>query len=141
MCPVLPLGNEPNVYEKTYDPYSRTMIEKYIAAITAPRYAAAEAKFCGPSSLTGAPEWIRRFAADFGASGKIAFIAEHAYPGGNARKVTDPAAGRDKLLSPDIYKPYPIRTQKLWRKFQPAATCPTGLRKRSNYYNGGALKM
>lgn len=127
------VGNEPNVYEHTFPVY-RAQLNRFMAAITA---VAPEAKFCGPSTTPGKAAWAREFAGDFGPSGRIAFVAQHSYPGGSGRKVTDPAVGRDRMLSPAWLGGY----EKFAQSFVPAAKA-AGLRYRleetNNFFNGGA---
>jgi hypothetical protein len=94
----LAIGNEPNIYAKTYPAYL-AMLKQYSAAINAPDVAPG-AKFCGPSTTPGKADWARNLAKDMGPTGKIAFICQHSYPGGGARKVTNPATARDAMHSP-----------------------------------------
>jgi hypothetical protein len=129
----LSIGNEPNVYEKEYQTY-RVHIEKFMTAVTA---TVPDAMYCGPSATPGKADWVRQFAVDFGPGGKLAYISQHSYCGGDARKVTSPAAGRDKLLSPAIYKSYrPMDTM-----LSEAATnnhLPFRIEEANSFYNGGA---
>jgi hypothetical protein len=129
------IGNEPNVYSKTYEPY-RDAIQKYIDAITAPAVAP-DAIFCGPSATPGKAAWARTFADDFGPGGKVKLITQHAYPGGSAKKVTDAATARDQMLSSDWHKNY----QKMYDAFVPAAKThklPYRLEEANSFFNGGA---
>ncbi len=129
----LTIGNEPNVYEKEYPKY-RDDLKRFIAAITA---VAPGAKFCGPATTPGTGGWAANFAADFGPSGNVVEVTQHSYPGGNSRKVTDPAAGREKMLSPEFAQQY----QKLYDAFVPAVL-KNGLTYRveetNSFFNGGA---
>lgn len=129
----LTIGNEPNVYEKVYPKY-RDDLKRFMTAITA---VAPDAKFCGPATTPGTGGWAANFAADFGPSGKVVEVTQHSYPGGNSRKVTDPAAGREKMLSADFAQQY----QKLYDAFVPAVQ-KNGLSYRveetNNFFNGGA---
>ncbi|MDB6017626.1 MAG: hypothetical protein JWR19_2115 [Pedosphaera sp.] len=129
------IGNEPNVFAKTYPAY-QAELEKYIAAITASGVAP-EAKFCGPSTTPNKAVWARDFANDFAHTGRIALITQHDYPGGSGRKVTNSAAGRDNMLS----TAWPEAYQKFYASFVPATVAngiPYRLEEANNYYNGGA---
>jgi hypothetical protein len=129
------LGNEPNVFAKEYPVY-RGEWEKYMETITAPGLAPG-ARFCGPSATPGKTAWARDFLKDFGSSGKIALISQHAYPGGGGNKVTDPAAARDKMLSPEWLKGY----ERFYKSFAAAALSnglPYRLEEANNFFNGGA---
>jgi hypothetical protein len=129
----LTIGNEPNVYEKEYPKY-REDLERFIKAIDA---VAPGARYCGPATTPNTGGWAANFAADFAPSGKIAEVTQHSYPGGNGRKVEDPVAGREKMLSPEFVQQY----QKLCDAFVPAAQ-KNGLGYRveetNSFYNGGA---
>lgn len=132
------IGNEPNMYAGTYDKY-KELLQSFITAIMAPGVAP-DAKFCGPSTTPGKAVWARDLAKDFGSSGHLALITQHAYPGGSARKVTDVAAGRDVLLSPKIEAAY----QKFYDSFVPAAfenKLPYRLEETNSYFNGGAKNV
>jgi hypothetical protein len=64
-------------------------------------------------------------------------VTQHSYPGGNSRKVTDPAAGRADMLSRAFEQKY----QKLYDVFVPtveAAGLKYRLEETNSYYNGGA---
>ena len=132
------IGNEPNVFAREYASY-RDEWKKYVDLITAPEHAP-EATFCGPSSTPGQAAWCRDFAADFGRSGKIRFIAQHAYPGGSGTAVTDPASARQRMLARLWTKGY----ESFHASFVPAVQL-VGLRYRieetNNFYNGGAAEV
>ncbi len=98
------VGNEPNMYAKTYPVY-RDLWLKFIAAVTAADMAPSAA-FCGPSTTPGKGTWAADFARDFASIGRLAFISQHSYPCGSGSKVTDAAAGRDKLLAADLPDAY-----------------------------------
>lgn len=129
----LTVGNEPNVYKKEYPVY-RDDLKRYITSISE---IAPAARFCGPATTPGAGGWAANFAADFAQSGKIVEVTQHSYPGGNARKVADPAAGRAQLLSPEFVQEY----EKLYQAFVPAVQ-KSGLGYRieetNSFFNGGA---
>jgi hypothetical protein len=129
------IGNEPNVFAKEYPTY-RDLWKKYMEAIVVPENAP-EARFCGPSSTPGKAAWAKDFANDFGASGRIAIIAQHDYPGGSAKKVTDVSAARDQMLSPEWVKGY----EKFYGQFVPAAklnNLPYRLEEANSFFHGGA---
>jgi hypothetical protein len=128
------IGNEPNIYEKQYPVY-RDRLKQFMVAISA---AAPGARFCGPATTPGPDAtWAADFAADFGPSGKIVEITQHSYPGGNSRAVTNPAAAREKILSPGFARQY----RELYDAFVPAVH-KQGLGYRieetNSFYNGGA---
>jgi hypothetical protein len=131
------IGNEPNVYSKTYtyEQYSADW-KKIMTAILAELPGAV---FCGPSATPGGGLWVRKFVAEYGPSRHIVFATYHSYPGGSGKKVTDPAAGRAKLLSPDLLNSYQkfadgfvpeVKAQKLNMNYR--------LEEANNYFNGGA---
>ena len=62
--------------------------------------------------------WARDFANEFASTGHVRFVSQHSYPGGSAKKVTDVAAARDKLLEPSINESY----QKMYDTFVPAGS-------------------
>jgi hypothetical protein len=129
----LTIGNEPNIYEKEYPKY-RDDLKAFMAAITA---VAADAKFCGPATTPEVGKWAANFAIDFGHSGNVVEVTQHSYPGGNGKKVTDPVAGREKMLSSEFSAAY----EKLYENFVPVVR-ENGLKYRveetNNFYNGGA---
>lgn len=131
----LVVGNEPDVYEKQYPRY-REDLRQYLAAILAPGVAP-NAKICGPSTTPGHPDWSNNFVADFGPTGHVLWITQHSYPGGNGKKVTDPAAQRERILSPEFAEHY----QKLADSFVPAveaARMQYRIEETNSFYNGGA---
>ncbi len=129
----LTIGNEPNIYEKEYPKY-RDDLKTFIAAITA---VAPDAKFCGPATTPEVGNWAANFAVDFGHTGNVVEVTQHSYPGGNGKKVTDPVAGREKMLSPGFSEAY----EKLYDNFVPVVL-KNGLKYRveetNSFYNGGA---
>ena len=129
------IGNEPNVFSTNYQVYLAEW-KRYAAQITAPTNSP-RAKFCGPGVSPGHETWSRDFADDLGPSGMLKFISQHDYPGGDARKVKDPAAGRDKILSPAMDDHY----LKFANVFLPAANSnglPCRLEEANSFYDGGA---
>jgi hypothetical protein len=129
------IGNEPNVFSTNYETYLAAW-KRYAAQITAPTNLPG-AKFCGPGVSPGHQFWSRNFADDLGKSGLLKFITQHDYPGGDARKVKDPAAGRDKILSPGMDGHY----LKFAGDFLPAAISnglPCRLEEANSFYDGGA---
>ncbi len=129
------IGNEPNVFAHgyTYDAYSaawKTFYDAIVAQVP-------NAMFCGPSTTPGKGAWVRSFAAQFGPTGHIAFVTQHAYPGGAGNKVTDPVAGRAKLLSASIEN----TDQDFYDGFVPAALAASlkyRIEEENNFFNGGA---
>ncbi len=129
------IGNEPNVFSTNYEVYLAEW-KRYAAQITAPANSPA-ATFCGPGVSPGHESWSRNFANEFGTNGPLAFISQHDYPGGDARKVKDPAAARDKILSPAMEDHY----LKFANVFVPAivSNClPYRLEEANSFYDGGA---
>lgn len=132
------IGNEPNVFSTNYETYLAGW-KRYAAVVTAPTNAP-DAKFCGPSVSPGHETWSRSFANDLGRSGLLAFISQHDYPGGDARKVKDPAAARAKILSPAMDEHY----EKFASNFVPAIRSnglPYRLEEANSFYDGGALDV
>lgn len=132
------IGNEPNVFSKEYEPYLAEW-KRYAAEITAPTNSPG-AKFCGPSTSPGHESWAGKFADEFGRSHLLAFVAQHDYPGGDARKATNSAAARDKILSPAVEQHY----AKFSANFVPAILSnglPYRLEEANSFYDGGALDV
>lgn len=132
------IGNEPNVFSKQYAPYLAEW-KRYVAQTTALTNSPA-AKFCGPSTSPGHETWARDFANEFGSHGPLAFIAQHDYPGGDARRATNAPAARDKLLSPAIDEHY----AKFAAHFVPAVLSndlPYRLEEANSFYDGGAFDV
>jgi hypothetical protein len=72
----------------------------------------------------------------FAGSGRLALITQHAYPGGNARKVTDVAAARDTMLSRVWVRGY----EKFYGDFGPTAAehhVPYRIEETNSFYNSG----
>jgi hypothetical protein len=129
------IGNEPNVFSKTYAPYLAEW-RRYAAEITAPTNSP-EAKFCGPSTSPGHERWAADFANEFGSQGPLAFVAQHDYPGGDARRATNAAAARDSILSPGIDAHY----ERFAARFVPAILSnglDYRLEEANSFYDGGA---
>jgi hypothetical protein len=99
------IGNEPNTYYTSNYPGFLADWKRFDAVITATTNAP-QAKFCGPSVSPGHEKWSAQFAAELASGGQIKFISQHDYPGGDARKVTNPALSRDKILSPAMEAHY-----------------------------------
>lgn len=132
------IGNEPNVFSKEYAPYLAEW-KRYAAQITA-QTNSPEAKFCGPSTSPGHESWAAHFADEFGSHGPLTFIAQHDYPGGDARKATNSAAARDKILSAAIDEHY----ANFASRFVPAVLSnglPYRLEEANSFYDGGALDV
>ena len=91
------IGNEPDVFEKTYEGY-KSLFENISHTVKATEYAP-DALFCGPNTTPGQMHWVDNFAKDFGDSGEMNLLTQHAYFGGNSRLVKDQAAARGAMLS------------------------------------------
>jgi hypothetical protein len=130
----LTIGNEPNVYFKQYPEY-RAQYQKFAAAILAK---VPDVQFCGPSATPGKSAWAGDFAKDIGTGGThLKLISQHLYPGGNAEKMTDAAAGREHILSTEMIKSY----QKSYDSFVPAAMAaklPYRIEEANSVFHGGA---
>lgn len=132
------IGNEPNVFSKEYAPYLAEW-KRYAAQITAPTNSP-NAKFCGPGTSPGHETWARDFAVEFSNRGPLAFIAQHDYPGGDARRATNSSAARDKILSPTIDDHYAAFAA----HFVPAILSnglPYRLEEANSFYDGGAVDV
>ena len=132
------IGNEPNVFSKEYAPYLAEW-KRYAAQITAATNSP-NAKFCGPSTSPGHEIWARDFAIEFGNHGPLAFVSQHDYPGGDARRATNAVAARDKILAPAIDEHY----QKFAAAFVPAIlsnSLPYRLEEANSFYDGGAFDV
>jgi hypothetical protein len=135
------IGNEPSIYYKNaYDTY-RDVWGNFMRQIVAVTPAAL---FCGPNTDRNY-EWAVHFADDFGKSGHIKEINEHAYVGLTAKKwvSTDPARNaelnaqaRDLMLSDAWVKLY----QGVYDGFVPqvqADKLPYRLEETNSFFNGG----
>ncbi len=132
------IGNEPNVFSQEYAPYLAEW-KCYAAQITASSNAPA-ARFCGPSTSPGHESWAHNFALEFGHRGLLACIAQHDYPGGDARRATNAAAARDRILSPAMDEHY----ARFAAAFVPATLTnglPYRLEEANSFYDGGALDV
>jgi len=132
------IGNEPNVFSTNFGVYF-TEWKRYAAQITAPSNSP-EAKFCGPSVSPGHEKWSAQFAQNLAASGLLKYISQHDYAGGDASKVTNPEAARDKILSSAMEAHY----AKFAANFVPAVLS-NGLAYRfeeaNSFYDGGAADV
>jgi hypothetical protein len=129
------IGNEPNVFSTNYEVYLAEW-KRYAACILAPTNSP-DAQFGGPGVSPGHETWSGDFAEDLGWSRRLKFITQHDYPGGDARKVKDPAAGRDKILSPAMDEHY----LEFAGHFVPAILSnglPYRLEEANSFYDGGA---
>ena len=132
------IGNEPNTFSTNYETYVAGW-KRYAAIVRAPTNAP-DAKFCGPSVSPGHETWSRDFANDLGRSGMLALVSQHDYPGGDGRSVKNPAASRDKILSPAMEEHY----AKFANVFVPAIlsnALPYRLEEANSFYDGGALNV
>jgi hypothetical protein len=129
------VGNEPNIYYKTYDAY-RTAEKKFIDTIRAQCPAA---RFSGPGT-TGGRDYLVETANDLGKTGEIQLVTEHRYPGGDSRKVKDVAAARISMLS----EKWVDGVQKFYDGFVPAVMAdglPYRMEETNSFYNGGARNV
>ena len=129
------IGNEPDVYAKTYPTY-RAELKRYMEAF-ADLGGGAQARFCGPGTTPSKAEWAREFAADFGHSTQIALVTQHAYPGGSGRKVADAAMGRSAMLSTGWVESY----ERFYQSFVPTVEAQQEryrIEETNSFYNGGA---
>ena len=113
-------------------------METVSAEITAPANSPS-ARFCGPSTSPGHESWAANFASEFGNSGPLAFIAQHDYPGGDARRATNAEVARDGILSATIDEHY----AKFAARFVPTV-CQNGLvcsAEANSFYDGGAIDV
>jgi len=132
------IGNEPNVFSTNFQVYLPEW-KRFAAQITAPSNSP-RARFCGPGVSPGHEKWSALFAQDLAGGGLLKFISQHDYPGGDARKVKDPAMARDKILSPAMETNY----AKFAANFVPGVIS-NGLAFRfeeaNSFYDGGALDV
>jgi hypothetical protein len=129
------IGNEPNVYYTNYSTYFADW-KTYAALITATTNSP-EARFCGPSVSPGHERWSAELADAVGGNGLLKFISQHDYPGGDARRATNAAIARDKILSPAIDEHYAI----FGSHFVPTVISnglPYRFEEANSYYDGGA---
>jgi len=130
------IGNEPDFYRRVYreiPDYAayRPLWKEIAAAVTK---AAPGAKFCGPAA-GGTSAWARNFANDFAATGSIAAVVQHEYPGGDGNLTSD-APARDAMLSRAWMELY----DRLYESFA-VTTAANGLPFRleeTNSFTGGA---
>ncbi len=128
----LAIGNEPNIYEKTFPKYADD-IRAYTPAILA---VAPNVRFCGPGT-TGIGVWANDYIQEFGHSPQLLWLTQHAYPGGAGGKVTDPVTGISQMLSTTFEQHY----QNYASTFVPAATAANvryRIEETNSFYNGGA---
>jgi Glycosyl hydrolase family 79 C-terminal beta domain len=129
------VGNEPNTYYTNYAGYFADW-KRYVDQITAPGNSP-QALFCGPSVSPGHEKWSAQLANAISGHGVLKFIAQHDYPGGDARKATNAAAARDKILSPGMDAHYATFAS----HFVPTVISndlPYRFEEANSYYDGGA---
>lgn len=127
------IGNEPNMYFKKYGDY-KAQWDKFAAAILA---AAPDAVFNGPSATPNKTAWAKDMSGDLATWGHLKFVTQHAYPGGNAREVKDPAGACAKLLAAKMDESY----NGFYKAFVPAAEkaqLPYRLEEANSMFHGGA---
>ena len=127
------IGNEPNVFDKTYSAYHDDLI-KYMSAILA---VAPDAKFGGPSTTPGKAAWVRQFAGEFAHNPHVVMVTQHDYPGGAARTATNTVSGRDRMLSTAWVK-YNERFYESIALEAMSNGLPFRLEEANSFYNGGA---
>jgi hypothetical protein len=126
------IGNEPDIYIHSWDGYKKAWDPIYNAIIAA----VPDAKFLGPSLTSNEKPWAADFAREYYPSGRILYIAQHEYAGGDGFKQKDPAKARDLLLSSDWPN---VKYQKYYDKFVPPLNgAAWRLEEANNFYNGGA---
>jgi hypothetical protein len=132
------IGNEPNMYVDDPKQYCALM-KKYAEAIDSPDVAPG-AKFSGPGSTPGKVVWSRELADTLGPSGKIGLITQHSYPGGSARRVSNPTTSRAFMLSEKWIDSY----QKFYDSFVPTVknnNIGYRLEESNSFFYGGALDV
>lgn len=129
------IGNEPNVYSTNFASFFAEW-KRFATRISARSWGV---KFSGPGVSPGHQSWTAELADQHGRS-PLVLSTQHDYPGGDARKVKDPAAARDKILSPAIDEHY----SKFANDFVPAVfsnRLPYRLEEANSYYDGGAADV
>jgi hypothetical protein len=130
------IGNEPNVYSTNFASYFAEWNRFAVRIVARSR----GVKFSGPGVSPGHQSWTTEFADQLSRSRRVKLSTQHDYPGGDARKVKDPAAGRDKILSPAIDEHY----SKFANDFVPAVfsnRLPYRLEEANSFYDGGAADV
>jgi hypothetical protein len=129
------IGNEPNVYLKSFPEYEAEL-KRYMRAFD--KFSSGSAvRFCGPGTTPSKTEWARDFADAFPRSDHIRYVTQHAYPGNSGRKVSDPAAGISAMLSRAWVESY----ERFYESFALAAQAdhlPFRIEETNSYFNGGA---
>lgn len=129
------IGNEPDVYAKTYPAY-KGELKRYMEVLSGSDREP-QPRFCGPGTTPSMAAWAREFATDFGRSHQIALITQHAYPGASGRSVTDPGAARSAMLSPAWVADY----QRFYDSFVPAVEAAHAryrIEETNSFFHGGA---
>ncbi|HEY3762343.1 MAG TPA: hypothetical protein VGN23_11410 [Verrucomicrobiae bacterium] len=130
------IGNEPNVYFTNYASYFAEW-KRFADRISARSWGV---KFSGPGVSPGHQIWTAELANRAVRSPHVKLATQHDYPGGDARKVKDPAAARDKILSPAMDEHY----AKFANDFVPAVFSnhlPYRLEEANSFYDGGAVDV
>jgi hypothetical protein len=128
------IGNEPNTYYTNFPTYFADW--KLYAEITELTNLP-DARFCGPSVSPGHEKWSAQLANAVGGGHLLKFISQHDYPGGDARRVTNAATARDKILSPGIDAHYATFAS----HFVPTVVSnglPYRFEEANSFYDGGA---
>ncbi|HTR41548.1 MAG TPA: glycosyl hydrolase family protein [Pseudomonadales bacterium] len=131
------IGNEPNTYYSNFPAFFADW--KFYAGNTELTNLP-KAIFCGPSVSPGHEKWSAQFATELASSGFLKFISQHDYPGGDARKVTNAATARDKILLPAMEAHYAAFAS----HFVPvvvSSDLPYRFEEANSFYDGGALDV
>ncbi|HXC96475.1 MAG TPA: hypothetical protein VNU92_12305 [Edaphobacter sp.] len=128
----LSIGNEPNIYEKTFLKYAEDL-RAYTPAVLA---VAPNVHFCGPAT-TNPGVWANDFIREFNHSLPLLWLTQHSYPGGAGGKVTDPAAGINELLSTKFEQRY-LNYSRSFVPTTQAANVHYRIEETNSFYNGGA---
>lgn len=134
----LAIGNEPNVFNRQFTNYFSAW--QSFAAIIEPAVRGSRLRFSGPGCSPGHEIWAAQFADHTADDPRVGLLTQHDYPGGDAERVKDPAAGRDKILSPAIDEHY----AKFASHFMPTVQArhrSLRLEEANSYYDGGALDV
>jgi hypothetical protein len=128
------IGNEPNTYYSNFPAY---FADWKIYAEATEVSNLPEAWFCGPSVSPGHERWSAMLADAVGRTALLKFISQHDYPGGDARRATNAAAARDKILSPGMDAHYAMFAS----HFVPTVVSnglPYRFEEANSFYDGGA---
>ncbi len=133
----LAIGNEPNVYYKTFGAYLAQWrpVAEFVMQSNGHDYPGL--KLAAPGTSPGHEFWARDMAATFGRHGLVSLISQHDYPGGDARRATNAPAARDRLLSPAMDLHY-AKFAAGWVPTVLSNGLPYRLEEANSFYDGGA---